>query len=223
MAKDIKSKYLDYFTPDVVQQEFMKMLNNESDRGLVLVGSSHLDGVLKNILENYLRESRTKDDALFSFGGALGSFSNRIEIAYRVGIIDADFAYILDRIRKCRNHMAHYIEDFSLESTPHITFIKDAIEKLSGSQFFTAIIEAYRTQTSELRKAIEETNISTEELGEKTKKERQDFLTIYFALITTLKFIRHCQLKDIERAEIHIGISSYMKDTERLYQLLEKK
>ena len=223
MAKNINSKYLEYITPDEDQKEFVSLLNGESDRGLVLVGSSHLDGVLKDILKIYLREPRTTNDTLFSHQGALGSFSNRIEMAYRLGLIDRDFAYVLDRVRKSRNDMAHYIENFSLNASPHVDYVQDAIAVMKGSQFFEAIIEAYRTQTTELRKALETSGLPVEDLIEKAKKERQDFLTIYFAIVTSLKFVRHCLNHGIERSQISIGLMSYMDDTKRLSEMLESK
>ena len=53
MAKSINAKYLKYISEDEDQKEFFNILNSESDRGLVLVGSSHLDGVLMDILKLY--------------------------------------------------------------------------------------------------------------------------------------------------------------------------
>ena len=221
MAKSINAKYLKYISEDEDQKEFFNILNSESDRGLVLVGSSHLDGVLMDILKLYLREPRVANDTLFSFQGALGSFSNRIEMAYRLGLICTNFAYVLDRIRKSRNQMAHHIENFALENSPHKDLIDDCIDVMVDSQFFSAIIQAYRDQTAEIRDAIIKSGLPAEHLMDKTKKERQDFLTVYFALVTTLKFIRHCLVIGIDKTEISVSLNTYLDDTTKLTELIE--
>src|ERR1035441_6649240 len=58
--------------------------------------------------------------ALFRPLGPLDSFSSRIAMAYRLGLIcEGDFD-ALDLLRKIRNDCAHAMTPFSLEAEPHL-------------------------------------------------------------------------------------------------------
>ena len=126
------------FDPDIPiseeKQRFSQQAINESERGLILIATSNLDHKLKKILEIYLEPSRVSNDKLFDFGGALGSFSNRIEMCHRLKIIDSSLADGIDALRKSRNRMAHDLDD-NLDQDPHKQHLNNAMEKMRKSKY----------------------------------------------------------------------------------------
>ncbi len=89
---------------DLLHREFV----NESDRACVILGAALLDSALETVLRSYFIACSTATDPLFEGSNApLGTFSARIEIAYRAGLMDANFARNLHLVRKIRNDFAH--------------------------------------------------------------------------------------------------------------------
>jgi DNA-binding MltR family transcriptional regulator len=100
--------------------QWFKILNEEfagtSDRSCVIVAASILDHLILELLRARLVPNSTSQDSLFDGGNApLGAFSARIDLAYRIGSISAQFARDLHVIRRMRNDLAHSIvgRDFS--------------------------------------------------------------------------------------------------------------
>lgn len=97
---------------------YFRTLNQESERGKILLLAGKIDELLCQLLQTFFKPHRGKksDDKLFMPMGPLGSFSSRIEMAYRVGLISKTSADCLDILRDIRNKGAHKIEPFSYEN-----------------------------------------------------------------------------------------------------------
>lgn len=99
--------------PPEVSEEF----NAESPRALVILSSAMLEQTLKGLLQTYLVASPTRDDSLFDGPNApLGSFSSRIDLSYRLGLISHKMCRDLHVIRKIRNDFAHDITGCTFEN-----------------------------------------------------------------------------------------------------------
>lgn len=96
-----------------------KELWGESERASVIVGSALLDETLRQIITNFLIQDKTSkkkhDKELFEGYGPLATFSARIKIAFRLGLISENEKRNLDLIRKMRNDFAHKIDDLSFD------------------------------------------------------------------------------------------------------------
>ncbi|WP_226736119.1 hypothetical protein [Microvirga lenta] len=97
--------------------DFRRLMAQEfgggTDRGLVLLGASMLDELLRRLLESRIREE-VADELLLS-DRPLGSFSARVKICYGLDLItDREFK-ALEYVRKIRNAFAHKI-DVSFET-----------------------------------------------------------------------------------------------------------
>jgi hypothetical protein len=91
---------------DLLHAEFAK----ETDRAAVIVAASMLDELLRSILVAKLVPVSSSTDELFDGANApLGTFSARIEMAYRVGLISVKFSRDLHLVRRIRNDFAHNI------------------------------------------------------------------------------------------------------------------
>jgi DNA-binding MltR family transcriptional regulator len=104
---------------------FSMDLEGESDRAVVIVAVAKLDQLLRDLIVARLVPSSKSDDELVDGDRPLGTFSARISIAFRLGLIDAEFARSLDLIRRIRNEFAHEARLASLSSDEHIKRVKE--------------------------------------------------------------------------------------------------
>lgn len=132
-------------------------LGEKHERPLIIVGASKIDDLLMRILTKYLLPSKEKEekDELLSGDNPLSTFSSRIKMTYRLGIIDEELFKILEQVRKIRNKCAHGIE-FDIRSSPvreHLNELRKMVAsrdsyKLTIERFFpkekmTAMIELH--------------------------------------------------------------------------------
>lgn len=103
------------------------VLGEKAPRPLLIVGSSKVDDLLKLILNKYFLPKPQRDEDLLEGDRPLATFSSRIKISYRLGIIDIEFFKALEQLRAIRNKSAHGIE-FDIKKNP----IKDHISNLSA-------------------------------------------------------------------------------------------
>src|SRR4051812_43589561 len=105
----------------VKEDELMKLVKDESPRGKVLISAQHIDNLLSVLLKAWLFHSPTDgedEDELFDRENSpCGSFSARIKLAFRLGLISNEFRGMLDAIRLIRNYFAHQIEKAHWGST----------------------------------------------------------------------------------------------------------
>jgi hypothetical protein len=92
--------------------EMAESLQKESDRGCVLVVGALLENVLEEHITARLIPKANKDDELMSRSNnsPINSFSAKINLAYRVGLIAANERKIYHQLRELRNVCAHQIE-----------------------------------------------------------------------------------------------------------------
>ena len=103
-------------------------LNKESDRAAVILAAAKLDLLLYQILHKVLIPCPNSRDDLLDAESALGTFSARINMVYRLGIIDAEFARALHITRKIRNDFAHELTGGNLSLGAH----KDRVKELTA-------------------------------------------------------------------------------------------
>jgi len=95
------------------KEEFAK----ETDRAGVILSASMLDQVLETILRSHLSASSSTDDELFDSSNApLSSFSSRINMCHRLGLISPRLCRDLHIVRKIRNQFAHNITGCTFET-----------------------------------------------------------------------------------------------------------
>jgi hypothetical protein len=83
-----------------------------SVRPLLIVGASKVDDLLLELLRVFLLPKSTKgndQDELLDGDNPLGTFSSRIKICRRLGVIDETLNLALQRLRILRNLSAHSI------------------------------------------------------------------------------------------------------------------
>lgn len=84
-----------------------EILNNESDLACVLIGTNFLDVSLHDMLSLSLKKGETANQILNHNKGFLGSFRNRSDLCYCMGLIDKKIYQDLIKISEMRNKIAH--------------------------------------------------------------------------------------------------------------------
>lgn len=111
----------------------LKEFNKESDRASVILVASILDESLYSLLRSYFVPIASSNDELFEGANApLGTFSSKIDIAYRIGLISSKFCRDLHLIRKIRNSFAHDIFDCTFENGSVKSRIDELIKSAIG-------------------------------------------------------------------------------------------
>ncbi len=98
---------------------FAEEFERESDRAAVILVSAKLDELLYLALTKKLLPCPAAQDDLLRTDGPIGSFSSRITLAHRLGLIDDAFARTLHLIRRIRNDFAHESAGAQLSSGSH--------------------------------------------------------------------------------------------------------
>jgi hypothetical protein len=105
MASSISVKQAVDFASEL--KAFIAILAYEGERSLVIGGAARIDVGLERLLKAVMsRGPRGKDDNLFDPDRPLGTFSAKIKLAYRLGLLDDDVEHALQLIRKIRNDFA---------------------------------------------------------------------------------------------------------------------
>lgn len=112
---DLINQEVEYWVKNlkILQEELEK---SSSDRSCVIVAAAYIDELLGYLFRFFLTSpsSEKEDKELFSGYGPLSSFSSKIVLSYRLGLI-SDYEYkALQIIRKIRNSFAHDISKDSL-------------------------------------------------------------------------------------------------------------
>jgi DNA-binding MltR family transcriptional regulator len=99
-------------------EHFVNEFSRESDRASVILAVAMLDQSLESLLRGYLVVTNSSEDKLIDGAYApLASFSARIDIAYRIGLISARLCRDLHIIRRIRNEFAHNVSDCTFASS----------------------------------------------------------------------------------------------------------
>jgi hypothetical protein len=140
MPKPKTSEIFDAFAED--------LLAERSARPLVIVGASKVDHLLFEILRAFLLPKIAKSDCqdeLLEGETPLATFSARIKMCRRLGVIDETLYRALEQLRKLRNLSAHSIsfDDAKSPVREHLVELKRLIGsrqsyRLTKERFFDA-------------------------------------------------------------------------------------
>ena len=121
-------------------RDFMREFSAETDRAAVIIGAAKLDYLLYQLLSKFLLPSPTSNDEFLEGDAPLGTFSARINAAYRLGLIDASFARSLHLTRRLRNAFAHEPSSCSLDKSPHADRVRELMGPLKSHPAFVDML-----------------------------------------------------------------------------------
>lgn len=153
---DIEIKSLRLTEDMTTAMEFMTTFVDQPDHVAVILATSKMDEQLKHIIRLRLIPCSTGKDELLDSGQGLGTFSNRIDLSFRLGLIDSSLAGSLHILRKIRNDFAHAYEGQALDKPPH----KNRVEELENRGRSEPSFEASRDVISKARIELNNEKIS---------------------------------------------------------------
>ena len=122
-------------------RRFMDMFAQESDRACVILSVSFLDELLTLSLKTKLVATHTSSDSLFDGANApFASFSSKIDLAYRLGLLSNRLSKDLHLVRKIRNDFAHNIDGCHFSDQK----VHNRVRELTNS--FHDLIDVYKTE-----------------------------------------------------------------------------
>ncbi len=144
-------KEWDEFQANLVSEidAWFRQLTPGDDRALLIVASARLGDLLKRLLQATMIHNPGGNDGLFDPDRPLGTFSSRILLAYRLGLLDRDFESFLQTLRKLRNDAAHSAQPIALQSAPHIDRVMHLQSLASKSPLWSALPESGPTNPKE--------------------------------------------------------------------------
>jgi hypothetical protein len=115
----------------------------ESDRAAVVLGAAKLDYSLYQLLQQFLKPNEAGRDELLDGDGPLSTFSAKINLCHRLGLIHIDVARLLHLIRKIRNEFAHEVNTGTLDSSPHKDRIKQLMTPFTQSPTYSLMRDCF--------------------------------------------------------------------------------
>src|SRR5437773_1203134 len=104
MRKEPKTLTFDEFADELMQEP--------QPRALVILASAQIDYQVRGLLDDFLwpKAAKPKEaDELLDGDNPLSSFSSRIKMCHRLGLMDDGLANALHKLRAVRNQAAHWI------------------------------------------------------------------------------------------------------------------
>jgi len=147
-AKTKASDLFDLFAED--------LLAERNARPLIIIGAAKIDDQLLEIIRGFLLPKRAKPkdpDELLEGETPLGTFSARIKICHRLGLIDDTLCKSLERLRVMRNLSAHSIS-FDHGRSPVREHIVEFNNQIGGRRSYRLTKERYFDEDP--RQGIEE-------------------------------------------------------------------
>jgi hypothetical protein len=122
MRQEPKTLTFDEFADELMQER--------QPRALVILASAQIDYQIKSLLEEFLWPKAAKQkepDELLDGDNPLSSFSSRIKVCRRLGLLDDRLADALHKLRDIRNQAAHWIS-FGVAGAP----LRDQLKHLQS-------------------------------------------------------------------------------------------
>lgn len=137
-------------TSDLFDMFAEDLLGERIARPIIIVGASKVDNLLLEILDKYLLPKRAKAneyDELLEGDRPLATFSARIKMCYRLGLIDESLYLALEQLRALRNPSAHSIA-FDITKSPTREHIAELRKSVANRNSFRLTKERYFDHTS---------------------------------------------------------------------------
>lgn len=199
--------------------EFDKEIDNNSDRGLVLICGSILDIILEDLLKSFLITKNKIDKDMFTFGQPLGNFDAKIKTSFYLGLISDSERSNLSLIRRLRNRFAHEIFD--------VSFNNNDIENICSN--FNIPKNAYVPKKVSLMKedSDEQPSVDLNPIKEKTSAKNRFIFTfryLYMNLVNRTFYEDLCKREEfIKVYKAHETAELPQRKLKESFEVMEKQ
>ena len=153
--------------------KILPKIMGDTDRSVVLVGVTRLENELEKYLTSFLIESPTGIEDLFGTG-PLSTFSSKISVARRLGLINNELQTAIDAMRKIRNVVNKPEEKAVFESLDVSRIIKSMHTKYMENKNFIEIQNTVN-QSDKFQSLTKSNDV------------KADFILVLFYLLYTLQ------------------------------------
>ena len=184
--------------PPKMAVDLIKKFKEKDQRSVVIMGSARLETLLRNLLEGYLLPKPNSDSALFDGMGALSTFSARLHLSQRLGLIDKELWRTINLIRDTRNDFAHEVSPGEFNSTRLSQRVDHIYEPIEGTDFYLkehllrnkkkSIIFILKNDRPDLIEQIDDSKLEIEEVAEKIS-ELRSFTKFKISILTCILVI----------------------------------
>ena len=137
----------------------------------MILCAARIDYLLNESLRANLLPNPTGSDELLDSDRAIGTFSARTNLAYRLGLIGADLARAIHLFRKIRNEFAHSSSEVSISEGSQRDRILELAKPLQDDDAFNSFTEI----SSSMKNASE---------------DRSRLLSVAITIITQLELLK---------------------------------
>ncbi len=123
--------------------KLMNSLIKESERATAIIAGARLDVDLERLLKHVLVKHTGSSDPLFDSDRAIGTFSAKIALSYRLGLIDAGFEHALQLVRKIRNDFAHQLDEETFASIRQKPRLVELVSWARKSSVFESAVQLF--------------------------------------------------------------------------------
>jgi hypothetical protein len=115
-------------------------LMKEGERAAVVVGAARLELAVERLLTRSMQLHPGGSDNLFDPDRPLGTFSAKISLAFRLGLLDKKVESSLQLVRRIRNDFAHSVGPASLSDSSHSNRLRELTERCrDNSNYYGAV------------------------------------------------------------------------------------
>jgi DNA-binding MltR family transcriptional regulator len=122
-----------------------EIMAEKQPRALIILGTSQIEIQLRNLIQSFIlpKKSKTNDaDELLDGDTPLSTFSSRIKIAVRLGLIDVNLANQLNKLREIRNIAAHWTR-FRILDSPLKDKVRDLQLLITARRSYKLTVERF--------------------------------------------------------------------------------
>jgi hypothetical protein len=136
----MKTSFKPLMAHQVSFQSFMEEFIAETDRAAVILGAAKVEFQLGQLLETYFLPCTGSADDLLEGDSPLATFSAKIRVCHRLGLIDDTFVKLLNTFRRLRNGFAHEVTANSLAAGSARDRVFSMAEPFKDSRFFLSLL-----------------------------------------------------------------------------------
>lgn len=130
-------------------KEFYVEYSKESDKAAVIMGIEKLDNLLFQILNKILIPNPTQKDDLFDSDAPLSTFSSKINLCYRLGIVDNLTTKSLNLMKKIKSDMINEKANASLTSGAAADRVRELLSNLNYNQELLEFIQVFEVDSDD--------------------------------------------------------------------------
>lgn len=120
-------------------EDFLSEFIKETDRAAVVLGAAKIDLLLYQILQKHFVPVPGSKDELLDGDSPLSTFSAKINMMYRLGLLTAEYTKSFHVIRRIRNDFAHEVAGCNLNSGAHRDRVKELVSPYEKAYWFRGL------------------------------------------------------------------------------------